>query len=266
MTKINQPRSNYASVPGPGNPHNSRVKRLADESNASQGLYSNLKNGAQHAKQAVMGLFESQASEKAPTESVPAVRASLEAQLRNLIAHYPPSDQTMGYWNTYIRGISKNLDASVADVVAGLEAIVYLRAFKELSARLMDPDRGRILCYKIAQEVVQLLRDDFEGHLTTADLLKTVYQKMQDRNAPQEDEFNLKQFKKGVVKKRIELLNAAEYQKCYEDVQAGVWPKEEYRLFHLVNYQPVEMRRLGTVLARLPRDPHFSNLMKRLVD
>lgn len=264
MAKIDRPRSIYSQAsPSPAS-RQSKYQRLTDESNATSGIYSSLKNGAERAISLVRSFFEKMTTSNAPEASTPVVRASYQAQLRNLIARHPPSEKTNAYWNAFIQGIWSNPEASDEEIVSALEAMVYMRAFKELRGQLMEANYSRNLCYKIAEEVVQLLRDYSRKDLSMTDQLKNVYQKLQERNAPQIDEMNLKQFRRALKKQRIEVLNAPEMNRLSSAADLGNWPKDEYRRLHLINYKPVEIRSLGRVLAKMPQDKRFSDLLNRL--
>lgn len=191
-------------------------------------------------------------------------RKSFQSQLRNLMVKCPPSAKTAPVWNAFIQEIWKNPEASHEDMVTALEAMVFVGAFKQLRGEKMAPGFSTKLFYKMAEEVVQLLRDNAKSDVSISDLLKEVYLKMQKRNEPEEDQLKRHDFLRAINELRIELLNATETISSIADANSGTWRTNELRTFHLVNYTPNQMNQLAKVIAKLPQDKRFADLVRRL--
>lgn len=253
MTKVNRNRP----VHHPDASKHAEKMRLNEESVAQPGLYSSLKNNTQRVAASVHAFFQS-CSTPEVKETLPSVRASFQAQLKNLINFCPPSEKTIGNWSAFIGRIHDDKTIGQDGVVAALEAIVYLRAYKELENSKLGKTFLTNLSYKIAEEVVQLMREQ-----KTVDL-SSLRERIQQKNLPQEDEMYRAQFITAVKKMQIDVLNSTEMKDYAEDIDKGKWKKDEMRTIHLVNYSRGQMAKISQILLKLERDIRFPNLVNRL--
>lgn len=227
---------------------------------------SEVRNRMQRIFDSVRAFFQSFSSTTPAKHTYSQSRKSFQSQFRNLMVKCPPSVKMMPIWNAFIQEIWQNPESSDEDMVTALEAMVFVRAFQELRGDKMAPGHRTKLFYKMAEEVVQLLRDNARVDVSTSELLKEVTLKMRERNEPQEDQFTRPDFLRAIEKLRIELLNAPETRDNISDANSGKWRKNELRTFHLINYTPNQMSQLGKVIAKLPEDERFADLVRRLID
>lgn len=216
------------------------------------------KKSIQRVTSSVLAFFQSPPASGAVEERMPSRRASFQAQLKNLINYYPPSEKTIGIWHSFIERIYNDQQIGEDGVVAALEAIVYLRSYKEFEQSKKARDFIKNLSYKIAEEVVQAMRSQ-----KTADLY-SLFLEIQQKNVPQEDEIDLNQFIHAVKKMQIDVLNAKELKTYIDDVDQGKWPKKERRMLHLINYSPQQMSKIRLILSKLEKDQRFPALVNRL--
>lgn len=253
MTKVNRNRPFH----NPNASKHAEKMRVNEESVAQPGLYASLKNSTQRVAASVHAFFQS-CSTPEVKETAPSVRASFQAQLKNLIKFCPPSEKTIGNWYAFIEHIHKDHSIGEDGVVAALEAIVYLRAYKELEQSKLGQTFIKNLSYKIAEELVQLMREQKKLDLSI------LWERIQQRNLPQEDEMCPSEFFTAVEKMQIDVLNSTEMKAYAKDINDGKWKRDELRIIHLINYSPRQMSKIHRILSKLDRDLRFPDLVNRL--
>lgn len=252
MGKINRD----SPYPRSANTKHADYKKVNNQSIEETGSNSSMQ---ERVTSSVRAFFQRCSASLPAQESIPARRASFQAQLTNLIHHYPPSEKSIGSWHAFIDRIYHDPQIGEDGLVSALEAIVYLRAYKELEHSKMSGFFVKNLSYKIAEELVQALR---EGN--TADL-NALFFKIKQKNAPQEDEIDPFQFINAVKKMQVDVLNSIELKAYVEDIEEGKWPKGELRTIHLINYSPQQLSKIHRILSKLEKDQRFPELVDRLI-